>query len=162
MSNQTDTSTLPSLWGRLTVTKVFSPFHSETLFVEDNLIVRQAKLIVLGQLYYGSGSGDPLSYAKVGTGGAEDPSGLFLKTPTPSMTNLYSPQISVAMSRTSFNTSTPSITLVATIDNSQGNGLKLNEAGFFTASGMMLNIKTFPFVAKDNGFSLNLTWEIGA
>ena len=54
----------------------------------------------------------------------------------------------------------PSITLLANIDNGVGNGSFINEAGFFSASGRMFNIKVFPGILKDSSFSLNLEWVI--
>lgn len=146
--------------GFLTVRKVFDDGSTETVLEEENLIVTGGKYVLINQLYYSFGSGDPLSYASIGTGGASDPDGLFLKTPTPDMTNLYSPAFVSPIVKTTEDLAVPSITLMANIDNAVGNGLKINEAGFFTASGRMFNIKVFPTVLKKSTFSLNLEWVL--
>lgn len=155
-----DLFTKLGLKGFLKVSKVFKDGTKECIFEEENLIVDGAKKIILAQLSYGSTPGTPLSYAKIGTGGASDISGLVLKTPVSSMTDLYTPVTSVPILKLSENMSVPSITLVANVDNYVGNGLKINEAGFFSSSNIMFNIRTFPFVLKDSSFALNLEWVI--
>lgn len=153
-----------NLEGFLTINKIFKDGTRECVFKDkQNLIVNGAKQILLSQIYYSSIShGSPLSYAKVGIGGATDVAGLFPKVPVSGMTDLYTPSLVVPISKTGENLTTPSITLMVNVDNSIGNGLKINEAGFFSSSNIMFNIKTFPFVLKDPSFSLNLEWVIRA
>lgn len=151
-------STGPS--GRLTIYKKHDTGQVEKFFEEDNLIVTAGRSILLNQLYYTSGSGDPLRTAKVGTGGATDVNGLFLKTPTTDLVDLYAPVASTSIYKADQDLSIPSITLVANVDNSIANGLSLNEAGFFSQSGVMFNIKTFPTVLKKSSFALILEWKI--
>jgi hypothetical protein len=146
--------------GFLRIVKVFDDGSTSTVFQDQNLIVKSGKYALINQLYYSSGAGDPLSYAKIGTGGASDAEGLFLKIPTIDRTDLYNPVFSSPIVKTGDNPDIPTITLMANIDNSVGNGLKLNEAGFFTATGRMFNIKVFPTVLKKSSFSLNLEWVI--
>lgn len=132
----------------------------EILYRKQNLIVRGGRALVLANLYTAAGSADPISFAKVGTGGSFDLDGLLLKTPSEDMTDLFSPTATVGIAKTGSDPVEPSITLVASVDNSQGNGQRLNEAGFFSASGIMFNIKTFPGTVKDNSFSLDFEWKI--
>lgn len=149
--------------GRLRITKHFdeaSGGHTEVVFEDDNLIVTQGKMVLLTNLYFTSGNADPLAYAKFGTGGAVDPGGVFPRTPTPDMTNLFAPVSTIPIVKTNESPLVPSITLLARVDNVQGNGLFINEAGFFTASGKMFNIKVFPGITKNSSFSLSFEWII--
>lgn len=146
--------------GFLRISKVFDDGSTSVIFEDKNLITNSGKQLILTQLYYSYGSGDPLSLAKVGTGGAEDDNGLFLKNPTVDLTNLYNPVYNVPIILTSSDLSVPKISLMANVDNSQANGYYLNEAGFFSASGKMFNIKVFPRVLKKSSFALNLEWVI--
>jgi len=149
------------LEGIVTVRKRFLDGKVVTHFQETkNLITNSGKLIALRTLYSGGLAPDPIQFAKVGNGGAFDIDGLLLRTPTPDLTDLYSPLATVGVSKVSENPLEPSITLVASVDNSQANGTKINEAGFFSASGAMFNIKTFPGTLKDNSFSLDFEWKI--
>lgn len=148
------------LFGHVTIEKVFLDGSREVAYSGDNLITTSGKLAALNQLAYSIGSGDPLKIAKVGTGGAIDPEGLFLKEPTVDMVDLYTPVATAPIVKIAEDAGVPSITLMATVDNLVGNGLTLNEAGFFTASGSMFNIKTFAGVPKDSTFALNITWVI--
>jgi len=149
------------LRGFLTVAKIYEDGNREVIFEDENLIVNGGRLIAARQLQYSSGSGDPLSYAKIGTGGATDGAGLYLKTPTVTMTDLYTPVgINIPIVKTAHNDSIPTITLLANVDNSVANGLYINEAGFFSASGVMFNIKVFPRVLKQSSFSLTLEWVL--
>lgn len=146
--------------GYVKIRKIFTDGSEELHYEGENLIVILGKSIVLGQMYYSSGNGDPLSYAKIGTGGAIDIDGNFLKNPTVDLTDLYTPIATASILKTAEDLSVPSITLVAAIDNSVANGQYINEAGFFSASGKMFNIKTFPRVLKKNTFSLNIEWVL--
>ena len=131
----------------------------EEVFQDKNLIVNTGKQIVLASLYPNS-LADSLQYGMVGIGGATDPGGLYLKTPTPGMTALYSPVSTMGLGKTAQDLTIPSMTLVGILDNSQGNGYYINEAGFFSGSGYMFNIKTFPRIYKTNTFSINFSWVI--
>lgn len=146
--------------------KVFRKFQSasgtlgrELHFEGDNLIVNSGKAIFLLSLYTSSVD-QSLKYAKVGTGGATDAGGIYLKTPTPSMTDLYNPVAVIPMTKSHQNLAVPSITLTASLDNADGNGLSINEAGFFAGTDAMFNIKTFPKIDKTYDFSIDLEWTI--
>lgn len=131
----------------------------ELYFEKKNLIVTSGKVIVLRSIFPSSSS-DALSYAKVGEGGATDVGGLFLKTPTIGMTDLYTPVTSCSISSLSINTVTLSRVILAVLDNSQANGHYINEVGFFAGTGEMFNIKTFPRILKTSSFSINFQWTI--
>jgi hypothetical protein len=146
--------------GELRIYKTYLDGAREKVFEGKNLIVTTGKSILLNQLYYTSLSGDPLSHAKIGTGGAIDVDGIFLKVPTTDLTDLYTPIASTSIIKTDEDISVPSITLLANVDNSVGNGSYINEAGFFSVSGAMFNIKVFPRILKKSSFSLNLEWVI--
>ena len=96
----------------------------------------------------------------VAFGGATDPEGLILKTPVATMTDLYSPVAEMPISKLSQNVAIPSITMLASLDNSLGNGYLIDEAGFFSVTGLMFNIKVFPGVQKDDSFSIDFVWVI--
>lgn len=145
------------LQGFLTVSKTFLDGRVEKVFEEENLVVNGGKLIAIRQIYPSSGVGDPLSYAKVGTGGYD---GIFPKAVNVAMTDIFTPALVCPIAKIAEDSGVPSVTLVANVDNSQGNGLSLNEAGFFSTSGVMFNIKVFPAVPKNSSFSLNLQWVI--
>lgn len=151
-------SFIPS--GIVRIYKEFENGVKEEVYHEENLITTLGREVLMNQLFYTVGSGDPLSYAKIGTGGAIDSEGLFLKTPTIDMSDLYTPITISPIVKTAENVTIPQMTLLASVDNSQANGLYLNEAGFFSVSGKMFNIKTFPRVYKTSAFSLNLEWVI--
>lgn len=125
-----------------------------------NLIVSRGKSLLLTNIYSVNGESDRITFAKVGTGGAVDPSGLFLKSPSLDLVDLYLPAVSIPVNKTGEDLLANTITLVACVDNAQANGLILNEAGFFSSSGIMFNIKTFPGVLKKSSFSLNFEWII--
>ena len=128
-------------------------------FQDKNLIVNSGKRIVLGSLYPTSRD-DSLVYGKAGTGGATDPDGLFLKTPTVTMTNLYNPVAVMPIAKLSQNLSVPSMVMLASLDNMDGNGYYINEAGFFSGNGDMFNIKVFPRIYKTFDFSIDFEWTI--
>lgn len=144
----------------LSISKVFPDGKQELLFKDKNLIVTSGKAILLDQLHYETGTGDPLSFAKVGTGGSFDSEGVFLKVPSEEMTDLYNPVATAAIVRTGSDLAVPSITLTASLDSSVGNNNVINEAGFFSRSGRMFNIKVFPGILKTSSFSLNFEWVI--
>lgn len=148
------------LWGYVQVIKKY-PSWEEIAFEGENLIVSNGRRIFINQLYYTIGSGNPVTFAKFGTGGALDSEGIFLKNPTPDMLDLYSPAFTAPVVKVGENPAIPSITLTGSLDNATANGTYFNEAGFFAADGTMFNIKTFPRVLKTVNFSLNVTWQIG-
>jgi hypothetical protein len=149
------------LEGLVTIKKRYLDGRIETIYSETkNLITNSGKLLALRTLFPSGGVGDPIFYAKVGDGGAFDVDGLLLKTPTPDLTDLYHPLATVGVGKVAENPADPSITLVASVDNAQANGVKINEAGFFSAAGVMFNIKTFPGTLKNNTFSLDFEWKI--
>jgi hypothetical protein len=145
--------------GHLFIYKHYMDGSSELVYEGKNLIVTTGKYILINQLSY-TGSGDPISYAKVGTGGAFDSEGLFLKPTTVDMTDLYNPVGLAAVVKTDQDPSIPTVTLLANLDSSAGNGHFINEAGFFSTSGLMFNIKVFPGIQKDSSFSLIFKWVI--
>ena len=152
-----DNLTIPE--GYLYIYKKFSDGSEKLVYEGKNLIVTSGKYILINQLYY-SGSGDPITYAKVGTGGSFDPEGLFLKAPTKDMTDLYNPVATASVVKTDQDVSIPTVTLLANLDSGAGNGHFINEAGFFSSSGLMFNIKVFPGITKNSSFSLIFKWVI--
>lgn len=146
--------------GRLKIFKTWEDGLKELVFEDDNLIVTSGKSIMLNQLYYNVGEGDPLSYAKVGTGGATDVDGNLLQALNVGMTDLFNPVATCSIHKSSEDTTATSITLLANVDTSTANGLFINEAGFFSSTGRMFNIKVFPRVEKKSSFSLNLEWVL--
>lgn len=131
--------------------------EEEILPLGENLVVNTSKQIILRSIYTTTFS-DMLSYAKVGTGGAVDAGGLVLKSPTPDLTDLYNPVAQLPITKLSESMGTPSITMLASLDNVQGNGLTINEIGFFSGNNLMFSIKTFSGVAKDSSFSIDFQW----
>ena len=134
----------------------------DLVFHEKNLITLTGKQLILSNIYTALGSADPITTAKVGTGGAYDSGGALLKIPTADLTDLYVPRVSLPVTKSTEDPTVPSITLVSSVDNTEANGLYLNEAGFFSFSGKMFNIKTFPTTLKLNTFSLDIEWVIRA
>lgn len=152
----------PGVHGRLTILKLWDDGVVETALNEgDNLVTKAGKGLLLSNLFRADGgSGDPLLYAKIGTGGTTDPTGLLVRTPSDVMTDLFTPRETVSIIKVTQDLAVPSITLAAFIDQSQGNGLKITEAGFFSNSGIMFNIKTFTGIDKLSSFALMLKWTI--
>lgn len=150
-----------SLQGELSIYKQYTSENStpELVFQDKNLIVTGGKFILINQLSY-TGSGDPIRYAKVGNGGSFDLEGLYLKAPTVDMTDLYNPVGTASVTKTDEDITVPSVTLLASLDSGAGNGYFINEAGFFSESGIMFNIKVFPGINKNSSFSLNFKWVI--
>lgn len=148
---------------RVAIFKDYGEGNRELHFEDDNLVVSTGKQIALLSLYPVS-LNDSLTYAKVGIGGSTNPppggDGSLLKTPITSLTDLYTPITRVGITKVSQDLTVPSITLVANLDNSQGNGYFINEAGFFSGNGLMFNIKVFPGIQKTWAFSVNFQWTI--
>jgi len=153
------TSKLP-LKGHLSIYKKYKNGTEETVFTEEpNLITLAAKNVVLQSVYSNTLTADPVNTLQVGTGGTIDPAGLYPKSPTNLASALYAYLLSVPTSYTT-NTSVPSVTFLATLDEGTGNGSLINEAGLFKTSGLMFNIKTFPGIPKTSEFSLYFNWTI--
>lgn len=147
------------LKGILSVTKIHKDGSTELIFKEENLITLAAKVVVLSTVYLTSFSPDPIATLQVGIGGTIDPGGLYPQTPTSLATSLYNYLLSVPISYTT-NAAVPSVTFLATLDESTGNGSSITEAGLFKQSGLIFNIKTFPAVPKTAEFSLYFQWTI--
>ena len=116
------------------------------------------KSYVLSSLW-ATGPLTPISQLHAGTGGTIDPQGLYPKPVLDTMTNLYNPIVTLPVSYIQ-NTATPSTSFVANMDTGTGNNQLITEAGLFTSSGIMFNIKTFPGIPKTSEFSLNFNWTV--
>lgn len=147
--------------GELGIWKVFSDGHKEEVYVKKNLIIRLAKLQLLSALYDPAFVQDRITTFKLGTGGSIDPLGQFPKPENGEQTNLITPQISVATSYVSYPLEVK-VTYLADLDQSQGNGLSITEAGLFKASGAIFNVKNFPAIPKTSEFGLHFEWSIKA
>jgi hypothetical protein len=148
------------LTGHLKVTLCYPDGREETHFEEDNLIVYGGKSLMLQALYSSTFVVDPISTLHVGTGGTIDPQGTTPKVPTTDLTSLYTNLMSVATTYSVVSSSIPSVTFLASISETQGNGSQITEAGLFTASGVMFNIKTFTGIPKSSSFAINFAWTI--
>ncbi len=149
------------LEGELSAWKVFPSGVREGIFTKKNLIVRLAKLHVLQCLYDPLFVQDPITTFKLGTGGSIDPNGLFPKPENPDQLDLVTPQISVPISYVEY-PSDVKVTYLSDLDQSQGNGLLITEAGLFQASGKIFNVKNFPAVSKTSEFGLHFEWSVKA
>jgi hypothetical protein len=147
--------------GTLGAWKVFPDGTKEEIFLKKNLIIRLAKLHLLSALYNPSFVQDRITTFKLGTGGAIDPEGLFPKPENAEQTDLITPQISVQTSYVEYPLDVK-VTYLADLDQSEGNGLKITEAGLFKASGAIFNVKNFPAVPKTSEFGLHFEWSIKA
>lgn len=126
---------------------------------KPNLITLTARQTILASLYLSGRTSDPINTLTVGTGGTIDPQGLYPQAVTKGMTNLYNPVYSVTTSYT-VNTSLPTVTFIADIPSTALVGSQVNEAGLFTTSGVMFNIKTFPSIPKTSEFGIHIEWTI--
>ncbi|MNK27648.1 hypothetical protein D3C87_460100 [compost metagenome] len=131
----------------------------ELCFEKKNLITLTAKQVMLGSIYLIGQTSDPITSLKIGTGGTIDPEGLFPKPVSQTMTDLFTPLLSVATSYT-LNNAVPSVTFIADVDQGTANGSLITEAGLFKASNSMFNIKTFPGIPKTSEFSIHFEWTI--
>lgn len=147
--------------GRLEAWKTFQDGSREKIFEEKNLIIRAAKLQLISSLWDVAFVPDRITTFKLGTGGAIDPQGLFPKPEDSSQTDLIAPQISVLTSYVVYPTDVK-VTYLADLDQSQGNGLLITEAGLFKNSGLIFNVKNFPAVPKTSEFGLHFEWSIKA
>lgn len=147
--------------GEIGAWKVFPDGTREQIFYYKNLIIRLAKLQLLSALYDPAFVQDRITTFKLGIGGAIDPEGLFPKPENSEQTDLITPQISVATSYVEYPLDVK-VTYLADLDQSEGNGLKITEAGLFKASGNIFNVKNFPAVPKTSEFGLHFEWSIKA
>lgn len=147
--------------GTLGAWKTFADGTREQIFYKENLIIRVAKLHLLSALYNPAFVQDRITTFKLGTGGAIDPEGLFPKPENAEQTDLIFPQISVATSYVEYPLDVK-VTYLADLDQSEGNGLKITEAGLFKESGAIFNVKNFPAVPKTSEFGLHFEWSIKA
>lgn len=148
-----------SLNGYLKITKVYLDGYREVHYDGKNIIVLTAKQAILSGIYLPNQTSNPVTTLWIGTGGTIDPAGQFPKPVNQSLTNLYAPLTSVSTSYTIDNTY-PSVTFLATVDNSTASGSLITEAGLFTQSGSMFNIRTFPGISKSSEFAINFEWSI--
>lgn len=147
------------LTGTLKAEKVYHNGTRELVFEKKNLITISAKQFILSGLYISNQLSDPIINLNVGIGGCIDPKGLYPKPISQSMTSLFIPLLMVATSYTINNTA-PSVTFIADVDQGTANGQLITEAGLYTASGKMFNIKTFPGIPKTSEFSIHFEWTI--
>lgn len=147
--------------GEIGAWKVFPDGTREEIFYKKNLIVRLAKLHVLSALYDVNFIQDRVTTFKLGTGGSIDPEGRFPRPEDAEQTDLISPQISVSTSFVEYPLEVK-VTYLADLDQSEGNGLKITEAGLFRESGKIFNVKNFPLVPKTSEFGLHFEWSIKA
>jgi hypothetical protein len=135
------------------------PDRVEPWYKEENLIVLVPRQALLSMVYLEGRLSDPIRTLQVGTGGSIDPEAKFPKPVTKTMTELYNSILSVNTSY-SVDNSTPSVTFIGDISESQGVNQLINEAGLFTLAGTMFNIKTFPGIPKTSEFGIHIEWAI--
>lgn len=153
-----------SFMGSLSVYRKYTDGTLDLAFTEDNLIVLNGRLHLLGGLCSGGsvssiGSTSFISTLRAGTGGTIDPEGKFPKPVTKTLTALFNEVSSSSVSYTA-DLSYPSITFVSEIPNESNNGVLISEAGLFFEDGSMFNIKTFPGIPKTLDFSIVFQWTI--
>lgn len=152
-------SKIEALEGELLAQKIYTDGKIETIFHNKNLIMLTSKQQLLAVAYASSGNWDPITTLHVGVGGTLDPSGIFPKTVNQALTALYSDVLSVPI-HYELNNSIPSVTFIADLDQGMGNGQKITEAGLFTNTGKMFNIKCFPAIDKTSEFNLHFEWTL--
>jgi len=146
--------------GQLKVTLCYPDGREEVHLDETNLIVYGGRSLILQGLYNPSLVVSPVSTLHVGTGGTIDPYGLTPKVPTTDLTGLYTDLLSVSTTYSLISSAVPSVTFLASISETQGNGSQITEAGLFTTNGTMFNIKTFTGIPKSSSFAINFAWTI--
>lgn len=131
----------------------------EVFYKEENIITLPAKRYILRSLYIASMVSDPIIELRVGTGGCVDPLGKYPKVPDPEQTALSTPLLIIPCSNLP---DIPNVVVkfLADVDNSQGNGSLLSEAGLFKVSGGMFNLKNHPGIPKTSEFSVHYEWDI--
>lgn len=154
---------LQGVVGVLTIKKIFAGSEKNTeeeVFKKKNLIVKASRQRILTSLYTTTTS-DPIHSLKIGTGGTYDPAGMFVIPESINQTGLTAPvsglslPVSYSVSDTGL-----SVTFSATLDQSSGNGNLISEAGLFTLSGNIFNVKNHPGISKTSDFSLQYSWTI--
>ena len=158
---QTHNTKIAFAEGILECWKQFPNGVREHVFREENLIVKEAKLYLLSGLWDEALAADTISSFRVGTGGSIDPEGLFPSPESPTQTGLVTPLLTVSTSYVVYEDEIK-VTYLADIDQNEGNGYKITEAGLFKTSGKIFNIKNFPAVPKTSEFSLHFEWSIKA
>lgn len=159
----------PGLTGVLSITKITSEGESSVFtgtiphpFPGLNLIVNSAKQRLLSMVWNPVVVADPVTHLRIGVGGTSDPQGLYVQQESVTQTSLNSPIPSLSNVSVAYSVSSDglSVTFNATIDQSTGNGYVLSEAGLFTTSGAMFNVKNHPGIQKTADFSLQYSWTI--
>lgn len=135
--------------------EIISPVH------ELNLITVSGKQSLLASLYTTSIIADPIATLRIGSGGCIDSGGLYPKPEDPYQTGLYTPisGLSLSVSHT-VAVGGMSVTFIADVDPALGNGQIISEAGLFTNSGVMFNVKNHPGIPKSSAFSIHYEWTI--
>lgn len=147
------------LRGFLKISLIYKDTGKEKIiFNEENVITNAAKAALIPMLYSAIQS-DPITSLHVGTGGTIDPEGKYPKTADPTLTSLYNETLSYPISSHTLPDS-QSVTFLVDVPTTDGNGSLISEAGMFTQSGIMFNIKTFPAVPKISDFSIHFEWTI--
>lgn len=147
------------LIGHLRVFKTYQDGSKVLHFEDDNVITLPSKQVILSSVYASSLTPDPVSTLKVGIGGTIDPEGLYPRPVTQNLTGLYNVLTTLTTTHT-IDSTVPSVTYLADLDNSTGAGQKISEAGLFKSSGLMFNIKTFPAIPKTSEFGVHFEWVI--
>lgn len=142
--------------GIVKISKCYRDGHREEVG-EFNMFVKASRVRMLRALYSTNISPDPIVTLKVGTGGSIDPDGLYPRSPSLTQTDLVSPIISMPV------VSDPdedamTVTYLADVDYSEGNGEQINEVGLFTQSGALSNVKNFLRIPKTADFSIHFEW----
>lgn len=160
MSKAVKISTSLPMVGIFSVYKVYPSGEKELAFKNKNLITNGSKQYILSSLYLPGVVSDPIIGLKAGTGGALDPQGLYPKPEDPTATDLNNTVISIPTVYTLGVSGDISVTFLADIDQSQGNGMLFTEAGLLKASGPIFNIKNHPGIPKTSDFSLHYEWTV--
>ncbi len=126
----------------------------EIFFEKKNLITSEAKRYLLSSLYANNVISDPIATFHAGSGGCIDLLGFYPKAENPNQTGLYVQEISVATNYV-VNTVDITVTFLADIDMSEGNGILFTEAGLFKESGLMFHVKNHPVILKNSEFSIH-------
>lgn len=127
-------------------------------YEEDNVVTLLAKQNVLAGIYLSTTS-DPVATLQVGTGGGLDQQSLYPKPVNQNLTALYNTYQAIPVTY-QIQPTIPSVTFIADLDESSGNGQIINESGLFTASGVMWSIRTYPGITKSSEFSIHYEWVI--
>ena len=151
--------------GYLTVDAIYNDGRKVNIFTDDpNLIMRKSKRKLLSFLYNETAVPDILTRFKIGIGGTMDSEGKRPLRPDGEMTDLYSPiavnHSTITIIPSTNKDATDHVLVVFSLNQDEGNDLRINEVGLFTASGDMFNIKTFRSITKNESFSLQFSWRI--